>query len=54
MPTTEMFTTTFGKEVTVEIDDSGEPIKFSWNGPSELTESDLSDINEWIEDYGDD
>jgi hypothetical protein len=43
-----------GKEITVHISDEGEPEKVSWEGASELTESEVFDLESFLSDYGND
>lgn len=49
---TESFTTSSGKEITVFISDAGEPERVSWIGDSTLSENELLEIAEYVEDYG--
>lgn len=51
--TTESFSTTSGKEVTVNISDAGEPESVVFEGVT-ISENELMEISEWIEDYDDD
>jgi len=54
----ETFTTSSGKEVTVEIDDDGEPTSVSWNLDGvfgvrvTLSENEVLEIAEYVQDYG--
>ena len=48
---TESFNTSSGKEVTVNISDAGEPESVTIEGVT-LSENEIIEINEWIEDYG--
>ena len=52
MASTEVFTTSSGKEITVFISDAGEPEKVGWIGDSTLSENEVIEIAEWLEDYG--
>lgn len=53
MTSTESFTTSSGKEVTVNISDAGEPESVTIDGVT-LSENEVIEINEWIEDYDSD
>jgi hypothetical protein len=53
MATTESFSTSSGKDVTVNISDAGEPESVVIDGVT-ISENEILEISEWIEEYDND